>query len=143
MCPSGIPVLSSTRLHRRRHTYKQRDGQHPLCVCFCMCHSATPTAAWPTKADSLVMTHHHPTSSSPSPTPTLLLPLCNLFLVLSSISHGGTVFFLFFTILHFSFRRLSSFYPPPPKCYISFIFFSLRLFLLFFCHFCLLFSSFT
>lgn len=65
-CLSGIPVLSSTRLcSRRRRLSSMTAGNLPLCVRFLhMCHTATPTATRPTGADSLVMTHHHPTPSS-------------------------------------------------------------------------------
>lgn len=68
VCPSGIPVLSSTRLcSRRRH--KQHDGWYP-CVCVCvlvcvcarlhMCHTTTPATTRPTRAEILVMTHSIP-----------------------------------------------------------------------------------
>lgn len=65
---------------QREETYKQHDGRHPsVCVFLHMCHTATPTATQPTRADSLVMTHHHPTSSStplqlPLPPPRVFSP---------------------------------------------------------------------
>lgn len=71
---------------QQQETYKQHNGRYPsVCVFLHMCHTATPTVTKPTRAGSLLMTHHHPTSSSsssyspvPSPSTSSILPqLCS------------------------------------------------------------------